>query len=103
MFSRTYGATVFGLHGNIITVETDISNGLPAFEIVGLAATSVKESKERVRSAIKACGLKFPVSRVTVSRVLGDFDRRGWVRTGYKSLRLLDRPAMEAFLAGGGR
>ena len=40
MFSRTYGATVFGLHGNIITVETDISNGLPAFEIVGLAATS---------------------------------------------------------------
>ena len=48
-------------------------------------------------------GSSVGVSRVTVSRVLGDFDRRGWVRTGYKSLRLLDRPAMEAFLAGGGR
>ena len=72
MFSRTYGATVFGLHGNIITVETDISNGLPAFEIVGLAATSVKESKERVRSAIKNSGYEFPMRRITVNLAPAD-------------------------------
>lgn len=75
MFSRTYGATVFGLHGNIITVETDISNGLPAFEIVGLAATSVKESKERVRSAIKNSGYEFPMRRITVNLAPADLKK----------------------------
>lgn len=44
-------------------------------------------------------GSSVGVSRVTVSRVLGEFDRRGWVRTGYRSLRVLNRPAMETFLA----
>ena len=44
MFARVYGATILGLQGNMITVETDIANGLPAFEIVGMSATSVKES-----------------------------------------------------------
>ena len=56
MFASVYGATTLGLVGNIITVETDIANGLPGFEIVGMAATSVKESKERVRSAMKNSG-----------------------------------------------
>lgn len=60
MFARIYGATVLGLYGNLIAVETDITNGLPAFDIVGLAATSVKESKERVRAAIKNSGCEFP-------------------------------------------
>lgn len=75
MFSRTYGATVLGLHGNIITVETDISNGLPAFDIVGLAATSVKESKERVRSAIKNSGYEFPMRRITVNLAPADLKK----------------------------
>lgn len=75
MFSRTYGATILGLNGNIITVETDISNGLPAFEIVGLAATSVKESKERVRSAMKNSGYEFPMRRITVNLAPADLKK----------------------------
>lgn len=67
MFASVYGATTLGLQGNIITVETDIANGLPAFEIVGMAATSVKESKERVRSAMKNCGYEFPMRRITIN------------------------------------
>lgn len=75
MFARIYGATTFGLHGNIITVETDISNGLPAFDIVGLAATSVKESKERVRSAVKNSGYEFPMRRITVNLAPADLKK----------------------------
>ncbi len=75
MFARIYGATILGLHGNIITVETDISNGLPAFEIVGLATTSVKESKERVRSAIKNSGNEFPMRRITVNLAPADLKK----------------------------
>ena len=75
MFARIYGATILGLHGNIITVETDISNGLPAFEIVGLATTSVKESKERVRSAMKNSGYEFPMRRITVNLAPADLKK----------------------------
>ena len=67
MFASVYGATTLGLVGNIITVETDIANGLPGFEIVGMAATSVKESKERVRSAMKNSGYEFPMRRITMN------------------------------------
>ena len=67
MFASVYGATTLGLMGNIITVETDIANGLPGFEIVGMAATSVKESKERVRSAMKNSGYEFPMRRITMN------------------------------------
>ncbi len=75
MFARSYGATLLGLQGNVITVETDIANGLPAFEIVGLATAAVKESKERVRSAIKNCGYEFPLRRLTVSLAPADLKK----------------------------
>ena len=51
-----------------------------------------------LRCTHEEIGATVGVSRVTVSRVLGDFDRRGWVSTGYKSLRILDRPALERYL-----
>ena len=50
MFAKTYGATTLGIDGRIIDVEVDVSPGLPGFELVGLPDTSVKESKERVRT-----------------------------------------------------
>jgi len=75
MFACIHGATTLGLHGNIIKVETDISNGLPAFEIVGLAATSVKESKERVRSAMKNSAYDFPMRRITVNLAPADLKK----------------------------
>jgi len=56
-----------GIEGYIVHVETDISNGLPSFDIVGLADTAVKESKERVKAAIKNTGLEYPLQRITVN------------------------------------
>ena len=56
-----------GVAGYEVAVECALSGGLPAFDIVGLPDTAVKESRERVRSAIKAMGARFPVSRVTVN------------------------------------
>ncbi|MBE6954367.1 MAG: ATP-binding protein [Ruminococcaceae bacterium] len=56
-----------GINGYEVSVECYITNGLPAFEVVGLPDAAVKESRERVRAAIKNCGFKFPVSRITLN------------------------------------
>jgi magnesium chelatase family protein len=50
-----------GIEGFMVEVEADISQGLPSFDIVGLPDLAVKESKERVRSALKNCGFTSPV------------------------------------------
>ena len=62
---RSLGLT--GVSGYTVTAECFISNGLPAFEIVGLPDAAVKESRERVRAAAKSSGFQFPVSRITVN------------------------------------
>ena len=56
-----------GIAGYGVVVECALSGGLPAFDVVGLPDAAVRESRERVRAAVKACGLKFPVSRITVN------------------------------------
>ncbi len=56
-----------GISGYEVSVECFLSGGLPAFDVVGLPDAAVRESRERVRAAIKACGAKFPVSRITVN------------------------------------
>lgn len=77
MFARIFGASVLGLHGHLITVESDIANGLPAFDIVGLATVAVKESKERVRAAVKNSGFEFPMRRITVNLAPADMKKEG--------------------------
>lgn len=67
MFAKSQGATTLGVDGVIIDVEVDSANGLPAFDIVGLPDASVKEAKERVRTAIKNSGLRLRPERVTVN------------------------------------
>ncbi len=67
LFAKSQGATTLGVDGMIIDVEVDSANGLPSFEIVGLPDASVKEAKERVRTAIKNSGLKLKAERVTVN------------------------------------
>ncbi len=67
MFARTYGATTFGVDGLIIDVEVDSAAGLPGFNIVGLPDTSVKESKERVRTAIRNSGIRLRQENVTIN------------------------------------
>lgn len=67
MFAKTYGATTLGVNGVLIDVEVDVSNGFPGFDIVGLLDTAVKESKERVRTAIKNSGFKLKQQKVTIN------------------------------------
>jgi len=67
MLAKVRSFSLFGITGHDIEIEVDISNGIPAFDIVGLADTAVKESKERVRSAIRNNGFEFPIMRVTVN------------------------------------
>ncbi len=67
MISRVRSLGLQGISGYEVQVECFITGGLPAFEVVGLPDAAVKESRERVRAAIKNCGYKFPVSRITLN------------------------------------
>jgi len=77
MISKITTATIYGIDGIKIDVEVDISMGLPAFNIVGLPETSVKESKERVRSAIRNAGFEFPNDRITINLAPADVRKEG--------------------------
>ncbi|HHV77115.1 MAG TPA: YifB family Mg chelatase-like AAA ATPase [Syntrophothermus lipocalidus] len=66
-----------GIEARTVEVEVDIHSGLPSFDIVGLASQSVREAKERVRSAIKNAGLKFPLERITVNLAPADIKKEG--------------------------
>ena len=67
MLSQIYSFGLTGIDGFPVRVQTDISNGLVAFEIVGLPDAAVKEAKERVRAAVKNSGFRFPAKRVVVN------------------------------------
>ena len=77
MYAKVYGETTCGINGEQIIVEVDISNGLPSFDIVGLPDTAVKESRERVRAALKNSGLVFPMTRITVNLAPADLKKDG--------------------------
>lgn len=77
MLAKTKSYALFGLTGFAVDVEVDVANGLPAFDIVGLPDTAVKESKERVRSAIKNSGLKFPNHKITINLAPADVKKQG--------------------------
>lgn len=72
---NSYGLS--GINGYIIKCEVDISNGLPGYDIVGLVGTSMKESKERVKSAIKNSALKYPIVKITVNLAPADTKKEG--------------------------
>ena len=67
MVTNILSGTIQGLECKIINVEADISNGLPCMEMIGLLGTEVKEAKERVRVALKNCGISFPPARITIN------------------------------------
>src|SRR5919199_2132618 len=77
MLAKLYSCAVLGLDGGLIEVEVDISQGLPAFTIVGLPDAAVNESKERVRSAIKNSNATFPMRRITVNLAPADLKKEG--------------------------
>jgi magnesium chelatase family protein len=72
-----YSRAQLGIHAPLITVEVHLSNGLPGLSIVGLPETAVKESKDRVRSAILNSHFEFPQRRITINLAPADLPKEG--------------------------
>lgn len=66
-FAQVYTRSVVGLHAPKVIIEVHLSQGLPALTIVGLPEAAVRESKDRVRSAILNSGFQFPNRRLTIN------------------------------------
>ncbi len=77
MLSKIYSSAVVGIEAKLIEIEVDVGRGLPAINIVGLPDTAVKESKERVKSAIKNSGFDFPNRRITINLAPADIKKEG--------------------------
>lgn len=77
MISQVKSMALLGIDGFVVEVEADISSGLPAFDIVGLPDAAVKESKERIRAAIKNTGLAMPSKRITLNLAPADVKKEG--------------------------
>ncbi len=77
MFAKAKSLGIFGMDSFSVVVESDLSNGLPRFDIVGLPDAAVKESRERVRASIKNCNFEYPVSRITVNIAPADVKKEG--------------------------
>lgn len=77
MLAHVNSSAVSGIDAYTVEVEVDIASALPSFTIVGLPDTAVQESKERVRAAIKNCGLEFPSRRITINLAPADVRKEG--------------------------
>ena len=77
MYSKTISGALLGVNALIINVEVDISSGLPMFSMVGCPGSEVKESRERVWSALKNAGYPVPVARITVNLSPADIHKEG--------------------------
>ena len=77
MLSKVTSFALAGLEGVSVEVETDIQSGLPGYELVGLPDAAVRESRERVRSALKNSGKNFPARKVTVNLAPADLRKEG--------------------------
>lgn len=79
MFAKVASLGLFGLNAFQVDVEIDISRGNPLFEIVGMTDVVVRESRERIRSALRSCGINFPVASVMVNLAPADTKKSGSV------------------------
>jgi magnesium chelatase family protein len=77
MLAKTLTGAVIGVNGLLVEVEVDIAFGLPSFSTVGLPEGAVRESKDRVKAAIKNCGYEFPNRRITVNLAPADVKKEG--------------------------
>ncbi len=77
MLARIRSAAVLGIDAYLVDVETDIANGLPTFQTVGLPQGAVKEGRERVSAAIANTGYTFPLKRITVNLAPADIRKEG--------------------------
>ena len=79
MLCKLLSMGLHGVTGYLVSAECDLSNGLPAFDVVGLPDAAVKEARERVRSAARNSGFSFPVSRITVNLAPAGLRKAGTV------------------------
>ena len=93
MYAKVKSMGIFGFETFPVEVEADISSGLPRFDLVGLPDAAVKESRERVRSAMKNGGFHYPTARITVNIAPADIKKEGAV---------YDLPVFIALIAAGG-
>ena len=77
MLAKVLSSAVLGIDACPVEVEVDISRGLPLFSTVGLPDNAVKESKDRVKSAIKNSGYEFPSKKITVNLAPADIKKEG--------------------------
>jgi len=77
MLACVRSAAVFGIDASLVQVEVDVSLGLPSFQMVGLPDASVRESRDRVRAAVRNSGFEFPIRRVTVNLAPADLRKAG--------------------------
>ncbi len=77
MLSIVNSFGLLGLNGYLVKIEIDINRGLPAYDVVGLADTAIKESKERVVSAIKNMNYKYPIDKITINLAPADTKKEG--------------------------
>src|SRR6202171_705743 len=77
MLARVRSATVFGIDAADVFVEVDVAPGLPSFTTVGLPDSAVRESRDRVRAAIRNAGFEFPVDRITVNLAPAELRKEG--------------------------
>ncbi|MCL2621762.1 MAG: YifB family Mg chelatase-like AAA ATPase, partial [Firmicutes bacterium] len=77
MLSKIKSFGIDGINGYLVDVEVDLNNGLPAFLVVGLPDASIKESKERVQSAIRNSALQFPINKIVVNLAPADTRKEG--------------------------
>ncbi len=77
MLSQIHSCSLLGIEGQIVTVEIDVLNGLPSYVLVGLPDAGVKESKERVYSALKNSGYSYPMKKITINLAPADLKKEG--------------------------
>jgi len=94
MFAGLKSMGLRGIEGFMVEVEADLSQGLPGFDVVGLPDTAVRESRDRVRAAMKNAGFTYPVSRITVNLAPADVKKEGSV---------YDLPLLLALLCASGQ
>ena len=77
MFSSVKSVCLLGLSANVVSVEADVSDGMPVFDMVGYLSGEVKEARERVRTALKNSGVSIPPKRITLNLSPGDIRKSG--------------------------
>jgi len=93
MLKKLCSASLYGVDGFLVTVECNVSDKLPMFEIVGLPDNSVKEAKERIRSAVESSGYEFPDAAIVINMAPADLKKTG---------SAFDLPLLVGILAGSG-